>query len=183
MGQIARAAIAPGEADPLADDPQVTLRGTGGVGGAEGCRVQFRPGGQVVRDGALRQLGWDVAARILQQRDEIVGRVTDRRTLEVEHADAADARALRQPQQVAGEEVAMDEAERAGGDRCQHRLECRGEVLAGGVRCGGAEHRRPPPVEQRRQGSGRHRRGVPGREVGRRRGALDGDQGVDGRSK
>ena len=67
-----------------------------------------------------------------------------------------------------------------GRDRRQHRLECGGEVLARGVGGGRAEHGGPPPVEQRGQRGGGHGRGVPGREVGRWRGALDGDQGVDG---
>ena len=106
--------------------------------------------------------------------------MADRGALEVEHADAADAVALRQPEQVAGEEVAMDEAGGPGRDRRQHGFECRGEVLARGIGRVGAEHGGPPPVEQRRQRGGGHGRGVPGWKVRRGRGALDGDQGVDG---
>ena len=60
--------------------------------------------------------GANVAPRVLQQRDEVVGRMADRGGLEVDDAGAAGAGALRQPEQVAGEEVAVHEAARTGLD-------------------------------------------------------------------
>ena len=168
----------------MAGDPQMPLRGAGRIGGAE-CRwVQFRACGQVVRDGVLCQIRRDVAACVLQQRDEVVGGMAERGTLEVEHADAADAVALRQPEQVAGEEVAMDEADRTGRTTgASIGFKCRGEVLAGGVGARDAEHRRPPPVEQCRQRGGGHRRRVPERQIGWGFAALHGDQNVHGQLK
>ncbi len=54
--QVTGPAIAPGEAHPLADNPQVSLRGARGIGGAECRRVQFGPRGQVVGDGVFGKL-------------------------------------------------------------------------------------------------------------------------------
>ena len=78
----------------------------------------------------------DVAAGVLQQGDEVVGGVAERGALEVEDADAAGAGAVRQPEQVAGEEVAVDEAARAVGERARawrSRAAAKSSRAAGGA--------------------------------------------------
>src|SRR6185437_17112445 len=98
---------------PLAGDPEVTLRSAGGIGGAEPAGIDLRPLCKVVRDGIPFDRFGDIPAGVLQQGHEVVGRVADRGALEIDHADAAEAGPVRQPEQIAGEEVAMDEAPRA----------------------------------------------------------------------
>ncbi len=178
--EVVRPMVAQGKAHPLAGDTQVPLGGADGVGGAEGVGVEVGSGGEVAGDGGVGERWRDVAASVLEKRDQVVGGVADRGALEVEDADAAEAGAIGQPYQVAGEEVSMDEAARVFGQGAEGRVEGGGEVGTGGGRGGGGERGGPPPVEQGALSCVRHGRRVPGGEVRRRRGSLDGDHGVDG---
>ncbi len=149
MGQVLGTPIAMGEADPLGCHAQVALCGAGGEGGAKGGRIEFRAGGEQAGDGVLRQARGKVAARILDQGDQVIGGMAQGRALEIEDADAARAGPLGQPEQVAGEEVAMNEGLRrvfegrqGGGQRVR-------DVGASGFGRRRAEGGGPPPGEQR----------------------------------
>ena len=82
--EIARLAIALEQAGEDADDLGVALRPQSGVIGGEvlPCASQFDIAGQHSR---LKVFA-DIAARVLQQRDDIVGRMADQRILEIDQS-------------------------------------------------------------------------------------------------
>jgi hypothetical protein len=97
MREILRAAVSFRQPHPLAGDTQMPLRGAGGVS-AHGTFPDRVPDAR--RDNA-RSLAVptprDVAARVLQQGHEVVGRMPDRGGLEIDDAGPARTGAVRQP--------------------------------------------------------------------------------------
>jgi hypothetical protein len=87
VAQVAGLAVAAAEAGEDAEDLEVALGGEDGGGGGEGLRVGAG-GGAVAGGHGRAQPGRCVAARVLQQRDEVVGRMADQHVLVVEQADA-----------------------------------------------------------------------------------------------
>ena len=71
------------------------------VGGTEGGDVDDPPGGGIAADHRFLEVARDVAARVLEQRDEIVRRVAGERVLEVEQPQPAHPRPIEQHQMSA----------------------------------------------------------------------------------
>jgi hypothetical protein len=75
----------------------------------------------------------------------------------------------------------MDKDLRAGRQGFQRRAQRRGDVVTGGLGCRFTEPRRPPPVEQRVDRRGGHRRRIPQGQSVRRRRPLHRHQRIDSR--
>ncbi len=163
VGEVLRPAVAQGKPYPLAGDPKMPLRRTGGECGAE-CAPHPVRGGR--RDtgparGCAGRLG-NVAAGVLQQRNQVVGRMANGGALEVDDPDPM----------VRAAGASCRRSSRDGQSRPGRRRPVRSMVAsaaatssraASGAAC--AESGRPPPVEQRAERGGGHHRGIPCRQT------------------
>ena len=108
-GAVAGFAVAENQPRENADDAGLVEGGQGGVVGHELFAVDCGPQGEVVVQHGRFQFGGHVAAGVLEQGVQVPGRVGQNAVLEVDHADAGGARAVRQPEQIFGVVIAVGE--------------------------------------------------------------------------
>ncbi len=130
--EVVGLAVAPQQADEQADDAGMALRRHQREAGAKilgieagGADVAFHAGGV--------DCGRHVAARILDQRDEVIGGMAALGVLEIEQAAGAHARPRRQPQQIVLVVVAQQQRAGAGRQRGEAGVP-RGAILLGLLR-------------------------------------------------
>ena len=120
VGEIPRLAVAAAEPGEEAEDLEVALGREGGGGKQE--RRAVGAGAREIAVGQRRaQRSGHVAAGVLEQRDEVVGRMTVEHVLEVEEADPRRPVPPREPEQVLGVVVAQHRRGADVGDRRQRR--------------------------------------------------------------
>lgn len=97
--KVTRLAITGRQPRENADDLYVALCAENGVGGAERAFLVLieAEGSHIAGNHRFRQRGIDIAARIFQQRHQVVGRIANQRILKVQQPHAPDALAFRQP--------------------------------------------------------------------------------------
>src|SRR5580704_3444209 len=100
MAEILRLAVAPPQAGENTDDLGVALRREDRRRAAEGAAVDAGEGGKVAFGHRLAYCARNVAARVFEQRDEVVARRPAQRVLEVEQPDTAHALPARQKHQI-----------------------------------------------------------------------------------
>ena len=119
------------------------------VVGEEGLAVDLGPGGEIAVQHRRLELGRDVAAGVLEQVQQVPGRMAGDGVLEVEHADAGETVAVGEPEQVLGVIVAVDEDRAAGlasgDDGGPERLPFGGGVVGRAGQAGEVE----PPLKER----------------------------------
>ena len=74
--------------------------------GTEAVRIGNVRCGDIARDHRFLEIGCDVAPRVLEQRDQVVGGVAGKRVLEIEQAEIV---AIGQHHQIVGMIIAQDE--------------------------------------------------------------------------
>jgi len=162
--QIAPLAVTQAEPGEDTEDAQVSLRAETRIGGAE-RRLVPTACGDIAREHRLFESGRHVAARVLQQRDKIIGPTAGHRVLEVEQTHPRVTRPPGQPDQVFGMIVAQDKHLLARVPRQKRRQ--------------GSTERRPRPGRVIARGAGAvpvkgqsgergHRRRIVGGKIGRR---------------
>jgi hypothetical protein len=179
--KVLRLAVALPQAREDADDLAVALRPEHGVGRHELRAVDTGKACEVALEHRRGERRWNIAPRILEQRDDIVARRSDDGVLEIEQAASGDRLPLRQEEKIVDVVVAQDEGGRraAHGER-QDPPPCREIVLARPDRhrrFGGGEK----PIDEQRRLVEKTRLVIRRQRCGQRiEAALQMDEDVDG---